>query len=220
MAKVRDLVGGLTHCIAASLSLVGLVMLIVFASIYGNAYHVVTFTIYGSSLVLLYLFSTLYHWLKIRDNALSVFRKFDNIMLYIFIAASYTTICLIPLRGPWGWSIFGVEWGLALTGILFTAIWTKVPKAITTSIYLTMSFLILIIIYPLIKALTMYNLINSIWWLFAGGVFYILGGIKYGLKFPKINLKHFKDHDIFHIFIILGSACHYWFIIFYLLKIS
>ena len=106
MAKVRDLVSGLTHCIGAVLSLAGLVVLIVFSALYGTTYHVVSFTIFGASLFLLYLFSTLYHWLNISEKGIKIFRKFDHIMIYILIAASYTPVCLVPLRGPWGWTIF------------------------------------------------------------------------------------------------------------------
>ncbi|MBR3881969.1 MAG: hemolysin III family protein [Clostridia bacterium] len=219
MAKVRDLVSGLTHCIAAGLSLIGLVILIVFASIWGNAYHIVSFTIFGSSLFLLYLFSTLYHWLNIGEKGLSVFRKFDHIMIYIFIAASYTPVCLTALRGAWGWSIFGVQWGLALLGTIFTAIWIKAPRWVTTSIYIAMGWTVIIAIYPLIQSFKALNLINALWWLLAGGIFYTIGGLIYGFKWPKINLKHFGFHEIFHIFVMLGSACHYWFILYYLLQI-
>lgn len=209
MAKVRDLVSGLTHCIAAGLSLIGLVILIVFASIWGNAYHIVSFTIFGSSLFLLYLFSTLYHWLNIGEKGLSVFRKFDHIMIYIFIAASYTPVCLTALRGAWGWSIFGVQWGLALLGTIFTAIWIKAPRWVTTSIYIAMGWTVIIAIYPLIQSFKALNLINALWWLLAGGIFYTIGGLIYGFKWPKINLKHFGFHEIFHIFVMLGSVCHY-----------
>ena len=219
MAKVRDLVSGLTHCIAAGLSLIGLVILIVFASIWGNAYHIVSFTIFGSSLFLLYLFSTLYHWLNIGEKGLSVFRKFDHIMIYIFIAASYTPVCLTALRGAWGWSIFGVQWGLALLGTIFTAIWIKAPRWVTTSIYIAMGWTVIIAIYPLIQSFKALNLINALWWLLAGGIFYTIGGLIYGFKWPKINLKHFGFHEIFHIFVMLGSVCHYWFILHYLLQI-
>lgn len=219
MAKVRDLVSGLTHCIAAGLSLIGLVILIVFASIWGNAYHIVSFTIFGSSLFLLYLFSTLYHWLNIGEKGLSIFRKFDHIMIYIFIAASYTPVCLTALRGAWGWSIFGVQWGLALLGTIFTAIWIKAPRWVTTSIYIAMGWTVIIAIYPLIQSFKALNLTNALWWLLAGGIFYTTGGLIYGFKWPKINLKHFGFHEIFHIFVILGSTCHYWFILHYLLQI-
>ena len=118
---VRDLVSGLTHCIGAGLSVVALVLLIVFASIKGNAYHVVTFTIFGVSLVLMYLFSTLYHWLNISDKGIKVFRKFDHIMINFVIAASYTPICLTALRSTIGWPLFAIVWTLAILSSLIAA---------------------------------------------------------------------------------------------------
>ena len=219
MAKVRDLVSGLTHCIGAGLSLIGLVILIVFAAIWGDAYDVVSFTIFGVGLFLLYLFSTLYHWLNISEKGIRVFRKFDHIMIYVLIAASYTPICLGPLRGPWGWSLFGVVWLLAVLGIIFTSIWIKAPRALTTGIYLTMGWVVLVAIYPLIKVFLEANLLYSLWWLVIGGIFYTIGGLMYALKWPKINFKHFGFHEIFHIFVMLGSACQYWFILRYVLII-
>lgn len=217
MAKVRDLVSGLTHCIGAALSLVGLVLLIVFSAIYGNAYHVVSFTIFGVGLFLLYLFSTLYHWLNISEKGITVFRKFDHIMIYILIAASYTPICLVPLRGPWGWTIFGIIWGLAVLGTILTAVWIKAPRFITTTIYLIMGWAVVIAAYPLIKVFKEANNFGSLIWLLAGGIFYTIGGIIYGLKVPKTKWKGFGFHEIFHIFVMLGSACHYWFILRYVL---
>lgn len=217
MAKVRDLVSGLTHCIGAALSLVGLVLLIVFAAIYGNAYHVVSFTIFGVGLFLLYLFSTLYHWLNISEKGITVFRKFDHIMIYILIAASYTPVCLVSLRGPWGWSLFGVIWGLAVLGTILSAIWIKAPRAITTAIYIIMGWAVIIAIYPLIQVFKEANNLKSLIWLVAGGIFYTIGGIIYALKIPKTKWKGFGFHEIFHIFVMLGSACHYWFVIRYVL---
>ena len=140
-------------------------------------------------------------------------------MIYIFIAASYTPVCLTALRGAWGWSIFGVQWGLALLGTIFTAIWIKAPRWVTTSIYIAMGWTVIIAIYPLIQSFKALNLINALWWLLAGGIFYTIGGLIYGFKCPKINLKHFGFHEIFHIFVMLGSVCHYWFILYYLLQI-
>lgn len=217
MAKVRDLVSGLTHCIGAVLSLVGLVLLIVFAAIYGNAYHVVSFTIFGVGLFLLYLFSTLYHWLNISEKGITVFRKFDHIMIYILIAASYTPVCLVSLRGPWGWSLFGVIWGLAVLGTILSAIWIKAPRSITTTIYIIMGWVVIIAIYPLIQVFKEANNLKSLIWLVAGGIFYTIGGIIYALKIPKTKWKGFGFHEIFHIFVMLGSACHYWFVIRYVL---
>ncbi len=219
MAKVRDLVSGLTHCIGAGLSLVGLVILIVFSAIWGDAYDIVSFTIFGVGLFLLYLFSTLYHWLNIGEKGLTVFKKLDHIMIYILIASSYTPICLGPLRGPWGWSIFGIVWGFAVLGTILTAVWIKAPRALTTGIYIAMGWVVIIAIYPLIQVFNSAGMLYSLLWLLAGGIFYTIGGLMYGLKWPKINFKHFGFHEIFHIFVMLGSACQYWFILYYVLKI-
>lgn len=219
MAKVRDFMSGLTHCIGAALSLAGLVVLIVFASLKGDAYDIVSFSIFGTGLFLLYLFSTLYHWLNISEKGISVFRKFDHIMIYVLIAASYTPICLGPLRGPWGWSIFGIVWGIAVLGIILTSVWIKAPRALTTTIYISMGWTVLIAIFPLINVFKEANMLSSLWWLVIGGIFYTVGGIIYGLKWPKINFKHFGFHEIFHIFVMLGSACHFWFILRYVLVI-
>ena len=217
MAKVREFANGLTHCIGAGLSLIGLVILIVFASIWGDAYDVVSFTIFGVGLFLLYLFSTLYHWLNISEKGIRVFRKFDHIMIYILIAASYTPVCLGPLRGPWGWSIFGVIWGFAILGTIFSSIWIKAPRILTTTIYLVMGWTVLIAIYPLFNVFAKANLAYSLIWLLAGGILYTIGSIIYGLKKP--NFRHFGFHEIFHVFVLLGSACHYWFILHYVLMI-
>ncbi len=219
MAKVRDLVSGLTHCIGAGLSLIGLVVLIVFAAIWGDAFDVVSFTIFGVGLFLMYLFSTLYHWLNIGSKGLNVFRKFDHIMIYVLIAASYTPICLGPLRGPWGWSIFGIIWGLAILGIILTSIWIKAPRALTTSIYVIMGWFVLIAAIPLIQVFKEANLLYSLLWLLVGGIFYTIGGLIYAFKWPKIKFKHFGFHEIFHIFVMLGSACQYFFILIYVLKL-
>jgi hemolysin III len=217
MAKVRDLVSGLTHCVGAALSLVGLVLLIVFSAIYGTAYHVVSFTIFGVGLFLLYLFSTLYHWLNISEKGITVFRKFDHIMIYILIAASYTPICLVPLRGPWGWSLFGIIWGLAILGTILSAVWIKAPRIITTSIYIIMGWAVVIATYPLIKVFSEADKLYSLLWLLIGGILYTIGGIIYALKRPKKKICGFGFHEIFHIFVMLGSACHYVFILRYVL---
>lgn len=208
---------GLHTALEQGFLLFGLVILIVFASIWGNAYHIVSFSIFGATLLLLYLFSTLYHWLNLPEKGVSVFRKFDHIMIYIFIAASYTPICLVPLRGPWGWTIFGVIWGFAILGTILSAIWIKAPRAITTGIYLFMGWTVLIAIYPLVNTFNDAGLLYSLWWLVIGGIFYTIGGIIYAFKVPKVKFKGWGFHELFHIFVMLGSACHYWFILHYVL---
>lgn len=220
MSKIKDPVSGITHLIGAILSLVGLVFLIIYASKYGEgAWDIVSFTIFGLGLLLLYTFSTLYHMLNIKEKASNVFRKFDHMMIYVLIAASYTPICLGPLRGPWGWSIFGIIWGLAIFGIILTAVWLHAPRWLTTSIYLLMGWLVIIAIYPMIQTFSSLNALPSLLWLLAGGIFYTVGGVIYGLKWPKTKNKHFGFHEIFHIFVMFGSLCHFWFVIHYVLYI-
>lgn len=219
MTKVRDFMSGLTHCIGAVLSLAGLVVLICFASIFGDSYDIVSFTIFGITLILMYLFSTLYHWLNISEKGIKVFKKLDHIMIYILIAGSYTPVCLGPLRGPWGWSIFGVVWTLAIFGTILSSIWISAPRGLTTSIYIGMGWLALLIIKPLIEVFNNSGLLYSLLWLVLGGILYTIGGIIYGLKIPKTKFKHFGFHEIFHIFVMLGSFCHYWFVLNYVIKV-
>lgn len=220
MKKIKDPVSGISHLIGAVLSVIGLVFLIVYSAKYGEgAWDVVSFTIFGVGLILLYTFSTLYHMLNIGERGTRVFRKFDHMMIYVLIAASYTPICLGPIRGPWGFSILGVVWGLAILGIILTAVWLQAPRWLTTSIYIAMGWLVIVMAYPLLKTFKELNALYSLIWLLVGGIFYTIGGVIYGLKKAPFTTKHFGFHEIFHIFVLLGSFCQYWFIFRYLLYI-
>lgn len=221
MKKIKDPVSGFTHLAGAIASIVGLVFLIIMAALYSNekAWDIVSFTIFGTGLILLYTFSSLYHLLNVGETATRVLRKFDHIMIYVLIAATYTPICLGPLRGPWGWSIFGVVWGLAVIGIILTSTWINAPRWLTTGIYLAMGWTVIVAIYPMITIFNELNALSSLWWLLAGGIFYTIGAIIYGLKWPPLKNKYFGFHEIFHIFVMLGSLCQYWFIIRYVLYI-
>ena len=218
--KIKDPVSGFSHLFGAVLSIVGLVLLIVFASKFGEgAWDIVSFTIFGTGLILLYTFSSLYHLLNVGDTATRVFRKFDHIMIYVLIASSYTPICLGPLRGAWGWSIFGVVWGLAVIGIILTAVWINAPRWLTTIIYLAMGWTVIIAVYPMITIFSELNALGSLLWLLAGGIFYTIGAVVYGAKWPPFKNKYFGFHEVFHIFVLLGSLCHFWFVFHYLLYI-
>lgn len=170
-------------------------------------------------LILLYTFSSLYHLLNVSEKATRVLRKFDHIMIYILIASTYTPICLGPLRGGWGWSIFGIVWGLAIIGTVLTATWINAPRWLTTGIYLAMGWTVIIAIYPMISIFNSLGALSSLLWLLAGGIFYTIGAVIYGLKWPPLKNKYFGFHEIFHIFVMLGSFCQYWFIIRYVLYI-
>ena len=220
LSRIKDPVSGISHLIGAVLSVAGLVLLIVFSALYGEgAWDVVSFTVFGVGLVLLYTFSSLYHMLNLGEKGTRVFKKFDHMMIYVLIAASYTPICLGPLRGPWGWSIFGVVWGLAVIGIILTAVWIKAPRWLTTSIYIGMGWLVIIMAYPLVNTFIELEALFSLLWLLIGGIFYTIGGVIYGLKKFPFTTKKFGFHEIFHIFVMLGSFCQFWFVFKYLLYI-
>ena len=220
MKKLKDPVSGLTHLAWALLSIAGLVLLIITALKNGEgAWDVVSFSIFGASLILLYTFSSVYHLCNVSEKATVVLRKLDHIMIFFLIAGSYTPIALGPLRGPWGWSIFGVVWGIAFVGVFLTIFWLKAPRWTSTSLYLAMGWVVLIAIYPMIVTFKTAGAFGSLIWLLVGGIFYTIGGVIYGLKKPALKNKYFSFHEIFHIFVMLGSLCHWWFIYYHIVKI-
>lgn len=202
---LRDPVSGLTHCIAAGLAVLGTVLLIQRAVDPVMVWHVVTFAIFGGAMILLFTASTLYHWLPLSDTWVRALRRVDHAMIFLYIAATYTPICLIPLRGPWGWSIFGVIWGLALGGVVMKVFWLSAPRWLSTALYLAMGWLVLVGIYPLVQALPA----AALFWLVAGGVAYSIGAVIYALKRPDPFPRVFGFHEIFHLFVIAGAACHF-----------
>ena len=212
----REPVNALSHMAGALASIVGLTLMVMFAAIRADAWHVVSFAIFGTTLVLMYTASFLYHGLKTSEKVLLVFRRIDHIMIFMLIAGSYTPICLVPLRGPWGWSIFGAVWGIAIIGMGLKIFAMNVPRWISTMIYLIMGWLCVIAIYPLIKNLELICL----FWLALGGLFYSGGAIIYSLKKPNPFPGIFGFHEIWHLFVLLGSACHFWLVFKYIMYIN
>lgn len=220
MKKIKDPVSGFTHLLGAVLSIAGLVLMIIYSALFSNekAWDIVSVSIFGTGLILLYTFSSLYHLLNLKEKGTRVFRKFDHIMIYVLIASTYTPICLGPLRGPWGWSIFGVVWGLAIMGTILTAVWLDAPRWLTTGIYIAMGWIVVIAAFPMISIFSKIPKgMEALAWLLAGGIFYTIGGVIYGLKWPKINTKYVGFHEIFHIFVMLGSFCQFWCIFKYMI---
>jgi hemolysin III len=194
----------ITHLIGTSLALAGLVVLVVHAARLGDSWKIVSFSIYGATLVALYLFSTLYH--STRGKARTIFRKLDHAAIYLLIAGTYTPLTLVTLRGVWGWWLFGAVWVLALTGMLQDLLSTRRRSILSVAIYLLMGWLVIIAIRPLEHALAVEGLI----WIVAGGLFYTVGVVFYA--FDK-RLSY--GHEIFHLFVLAGSASHYFAILFY-----
>lgn len=194
----------ISHLIGAAAALAGMVVLVVLASRQGDPWMIVSFSIYGASLVALYTFSALYH--SLRGKAKQVFRKLDHLSIYLLIAGSYTPFTLVTLRGVWGWSLFGAVWGLAILGIVIDSFPRKGQRIVPVIIYLVMGWLAVIAAGPLLQAL-------PIWWGIAGivlgGLFYTFGVLFYALD----EVRHF--HGIWHLFVLAGSISHYFTILFY-----
>jgi len=196
----------ISHGIGFLLSIAALVLLVVYASIYGTVWHVVSYSIYGGSLILLYLASTLYHSAK-RSKLRGRLQIFDHAAIYILIAGTYTPFTLVTLNGTTGWIMFGITWAFALTGIILKIIFTGRFNLLSTIMYVFMGWIVVLAIKPLIHNLPFEGLM----WLFAGGIFYTIGAVLYSIK----RIKY--CHAIFHIFVLAGSFCHFMAIFFYVL---
>ena len=188
-----------THLIGVGLSVTGLVLLLNVANAQADIWKLISFSVYGSMLVLLYLSSTLYH--SVRGRAKLWLQKLDHAAIYLLIAGTYTPFTLVTLHGPWGWWIFGINWGLAVLGIVQEFVLGKRTRALSMFIYLAMGWMVLVAIKPLLAVLPL----AGFWWLGAGGLFYTVGIIFYLLD---ERMRH--AHGIWHLFALAGSACQYW----------
>ncbi len=197
----------ITHAIGLLLSIAALVLLIIHASSNGSARHIVSFTIFGASMILLYSASTLYHYSQ-TPNLRRKLNILDHASIYVLIAGTYTPFTLVTLKGALGWTIFGITWGIALIGIFLKLFYTGKYDKISTIAYVAMGWIIIFAVKPLIENLPL----NGLYWLLAGGVFYTIGAILYSIKKIKFN------HAIFHIFVLLGSFSHFMAIYFYVLR--
>ncbi len=212
--RLKDPFSGLSHLFGAFLSIAGLAVLVTLAVQRATVWHVVSFAVYGTSMVLLYTASALYHLLPLSAQGEKVLRTLDHVMIYMLIAGTYTPICLVPLRGAWGWSIFGVVWGLAFAGIFVSIFLLDAPRWLSTSIYLLMGWVCIVAIYPIIVLLTP----EGLFWLVAGGLFYTAGAVIYALKKPNPWPGTFGFHEIWHLFVMAGSACHFMLMFRYILN--
>ncbi|MBT2760992.1 hemolysin III family protein [Paenibacillus sp. ISL-20] len=207
--RKEEIANAITHGIGAALSVAALVLLIVFSSLKGTAWHVVSFTIYGSTMLLLYLSSTLVHGLR-DGKAKDFFEFMDHSSIYLFIAGTYTPFLLVAIRGTLGWSLFGIVWGVALFGVVFKAFFVKKFLFLSTIFYIAMGWLIVIAWNPLTAVVAPQGM-NL---LAIGGVLYTLGTIFYVWRgFPY-------HHAIWHLFVLAGSILHFFAILIYLLPIG
>ncbi len=200
LIRAEEIANSVSHGIGVALAIAGVCLLTVFGALYGTVWHIVSFAVFGASMVLLYLASTLFHGVK-NPRLKAKLNRFDHSAIYILIAGSYTPISLIALRGWIGWTIFGLIWSMAVAGIVFK-IWFYSSKwrNLSAWLYVAMGWLIVFAIVPMIKNVPPV----SLWFLLAGGLSYTVGALFY--LFPKVPFFHL----VFHLFILGGSVCHFF----------
>jgi hemolysin III len=205
----EEIANSITHGVGALMSLVGLILLSIFAGMRGDAWHQTAVAIFGTSLILLYLSSTLYHSLPgLRVKA--VLRILDHAAIYLLIAGTYTPFTLVTLRGPWGWSLFGVVWGLALVGVILTATPWGHNRVLSMMIYIGMGWVIVVAFKPLLDAMAPAGIVLLV----AGGLVYTVGIVFYGWR----SLRY--HHTVWHLFVLTGSILHYLTVFFYVIPSS
>ena len=200
----EEIASAITHGIGAALSIAALVLLIMVAAIWGDGWHLAIAIVYGLTMFLLYMASTLYHAIQ-HPKARHVFKIIDHAGIYLLIAGTYTPFTLVTIREEGGWWLFGVIWALAITGIALEAAWVYRPKWLSVVVYLGMGWLAVLMVKPLLENLEP----GGVWLLLAGGVAYTVGTIFYVLKRVKFM------HAIWHLWVLAGSALHFAAVMFY-----
>lgn len=203
----EEIFNSVSHGVGAGLSIAALVVMIVKAALTGNAYMIVSASIFGAMMILLYTMSTLYHALT-NQTAKKVFRIFDHCTIFLLIAGTYTPYTLVTLHGAVGWTLFGILWGFAVLGIVFNAIDLQRFKKVSVVCYIIMGWSIVFAIRPLLENLALGGLI----FLLAGGIFYTVGVVFYALK--KVRYMH----SIWHLFVLGGTICHFFSILFWVIQ--
>mgnify|MGYP002557714042 FL=1 len=210
---IREPGSAITHFIAMMMSVFAAVPLLVKAGIQSGWENFLAMAIFMGSMILLYGASATYHSVDLTGRSLRVFRKLDHMMIFVLIAGSYTPVCLIVLGGKLGYTLLALVWGIAAVGMLVKACWITCPKWFSSVIYIAMGWVCVLVFGPLLKTLSA----PAFLWLLAGGIIYTVGGVIYALKLPIFNAKHkfFGSHEVFHLFVMGGSICHFIFMYLY-----
>ncbi|WP_147536057.1 PAQR family membrane homeostasis protein TrhA [Bacillus marasmi] len=205
-AYIREPINGLTHLTGAILSFVALIALVIKAAMKsGSPLAITAVTIFGVSMILLYAASATYHMVIAKDKVIAFLRRLDHSMIFILIAGTYTPFCLITLKGVTGWVLFGIVAGVAFFGVIFKMVWFHCPRWLSTALYLIMGWMVIFVISPLAGNIESMGLALLV----IGGIMYTIGGIIYGTKPKFLQSKYMGFHEIFHIFIMLGSLAHF-----------
>lgn len=210
---IREPGSAITHFIAMMMAVFATVPLLVKAGIQSGWENFLAMAIFMGSMILLYGASATYHSVDLTGRSLRVFRKLDHMMIFVLIAGSYTPVCLIVLGGKLGYTLLALMWGIAAVGMLVKACWITCPKWFSSVIYIAMGWVCVLVFGPLLKTLSA----PAFLWLLAGGIIYTVGGVIYALKLPIFNAKHkfFGSHEVFHLFVMGGSICHFIFMYLY-----
>lgn len=210
---IREPGSAITHFIAMMMAVFATVPLLVKAGIQSGWENFLAMAIFMGSMILLYGASATYHSVDLTGRSLRVFRKLDHMMIFVLIAGSYTPVCLIVLGGKLGYTLLALVWGIAAIGMLVKACWITCPKWFSSVIYIAMGWVCVLVFGPLLKTLSA----PAFLWLLAGGIIYTVGGVIYALKLPIFNAKHkfFGSHEVFHLFVMGGSICHFIFMYLY-----
>lgn len=210
----REPFNAISHLIGAALSVAALFAMVIKAGAENmSALHIASVVIFGVSLISLYTASTVYHSAKAKVETIAFLRKLDHSMIFLLIAGSYAPFCLIALDGTLGWTVFILVAALGISGILFKMVWFHSPRWLSTAIYIVMGWIIVFAVVPLAENLSAIGLALLV----GGGIMYTVGGIIYGVKPNFLSFKYAGFHEIFHIFILLGSLCHFLAVYFYVL---
>ena len=206
---IREPGSAITHFIGMMMAIVAAAPLLVKAALDADMTALVAMTVFIGSMVALYGASAVYHSVTVKDSILKIFRKLDHMMIFVLIAGSYTPVCLIVLGGKQGYTLLAVVWGIAIGGMLIKALWITCPKWFSSVIYISMGWVCVAVFGTLLRTLPL----QAFLWLLAGGIIYTIGGIIYALKLPVFNGNHkyFGSHEIFHLFVMAGSICHFIF---------
>ncbi len=214
--RLREPVSGLTHLAGMLLALVGLVLLLETAAGAGRSDQMLAFGVFGVSLIALYGASALYHLLPVSPTAVARLRRVDHMTIFILIAGTYTPICLLALDGVWRVGLLILVWGLALCGVLLKLLWMDAPRWLSVALYLAMGWLAVVAASAIFRAVPA----GGLAWILAGGLVYSVGALIYGLKRPNLVPGIFGFHELWHLFVMAGSACHFWAILHYIAPLS
>jgi hemolysin III len=214
--RLREPINGITHAAGGLLAALGLGVLLATAASSGRLDQLVAFGVFGLSLIALYAASALYHLLPLSPSGVARLRTLDHMAIFVLIAGTYTPFCLLALDGAWRWGLLALIWGLALCGVLLKLLWMDASRWLSVVLYLGMGWVAVIAAPAPLRAVPP----DGITWILAGGLVYSAGALIYGLKRPNLLPGIFGFHEVWHLFVIAGSACHFWAVLHYVAPLA